>query len=335
MPLPPRSRRYRKKAPAYKKRGGLRKRAAIKRAGGRRRYGQRIMRYNTMAGLLTNSIWSTKSRALPFRVRAMKAVAAPDIYHRNYSTILQCDAGLQKFVSFGSLNQFQLGEILATVPHTNGPNRCVLENAQTEVTFTNLTNAAAEVMVYDVIMKRDVSADEEFVTTTGTYQWDTIESAITAGAQAAAGIAPAGSDPSEYIGASPFDSQVFKSRFTVAKRAHVMLASGASHRHQQMVSLNKVLDQTVVDTNGGVYLKGVSYATLLLVRGVGAYAPDAPPAGDGTTNSLFLSVVTSLRCKYSYVQDVTNTVHYHNAPLPTGTTNTRNIGSGAYEAVAP
>lgn len=334
-------RRPRRQAPkrAAVKRAGLRKSAAIRRAGGRRKYASKIIRYNTMAGLLTNSIWMSKGRKLPFRVRAMKAVAAPDIYQANYGQVVQVGNGVQKFVSFASLTGDQLNTIANKTP-AGAPNRVLIENCQTEVTFTNTTNAALEVEVYDIVPKRDVFDEMYIKTDNGTYPWSYIEDAIEAGCLAGAQLSPAASSPANFIGASPFDSQIFKAYFAVAKRAHVMLASGASHRHQQMVGTNKLIDQSVIagaSALGGsikTYIKGYTYATLLLVRGVAAYNPSAEPAGDATTNGAFLNVVTSVRVKYTFVTDNTNTLNYTNV-LTTGVPNVRNIGSGAYEALSP
>jgi len=113
-----------------------------------------------------------------------------------------------------------------------------------------------------------------------------------------------------------------------------MLASGATHRHQQMVGINKLLDRSLVDDAGLEYIQGYTYLTLLNIRGVGAYNPSAEPAGEATVNGLWINVVTSLRIKYTFVTDNTNSLHYTNV-LTTGTPNVRNIGSGAYEALTP
>lgn len=326
----PRHRRYAKKAPAYKRKAALRKSVALRRAGGRKKYGMKVMRYNTMAGLLTNSLWKYSARRLPYRIKAMKAVGAPDIYHQNFGEAISCIPGSQKFRFYATCRQAQLKSILDSTP-SGAPNRVCLESAQSELTFTNIMNAAVEVELYDIFLKRDVPTLSQFTTTSGTYSWLTIEGAIKVGAQAASGIAPAGSDPTEAIGATPFDSPVFKDYCRVVRKSHVMLASGASHRHQSLIGLNKLITRTAAGNEDLTLLKGVSYGTLLVVRGVGGYAPEA---GTGTTNNAILSVITSVRIKYTFVTDNTNTIHYNNQ-LDDEVPNVRNIGSGAYELVNP
>lgn len=330
-----RGRRYggvKKSAPkrAVVRRAGARKARAVRSAGGRSGYRKMIQ---SASGLMTNSLWSYRARALPFRVRAMKAVGAPDIYHQNYAQVLNTATGLQTYTSFPSVTPAQLKAISGNTP-SGAPNRVLIQNAQTEITFTNVNNTSCEVELYDIFFKRDLSIGANITTTLGNYTIEDIDEMIANGAKASANIAPGGSDVSRYIGASPFDSQPFKNYCRVVKRTHVMLASGASHRHQALIGVNKLGDESIIGNDDLTYLKGFTYATLMYVRGVGAYDP-TDVTGGATVNGVFLNVVTSVRIKYTYVTDNTNTIHYNNQPLPLGLPNVRNPGSGAYEALSP
>lgn len=327
-----RRRLYKKKSAPKRsavRRAGVRKASALR---GRRRAaagGYRKL-IQSAAGLMTNSLWAWRGGRLSPRVRMMKAVASPNIQHKNYAATLSSVPGLQVFTSFPTLNGVDLHDLQQLVPH-NEPNRLVIENSQTEITFTNSNNCAVEVELYDIVFKRDVAVDQTLNTNVGTYTYTTIDQMIQAGARAGSGTAPGGTDVSRFIGASPFDSQPFKDYCRVVKRTHIMLASGASHRHQQQVGVNKLIDASIASDLTKAYVKGFSYATLLYARGVAAYAPDEPPVGGPTTNGVFLNIATSTRVKYTYVQDTTSNVHYNNVPLPTAMPNVRNIGSGAYE----
>lgn len=312
---------------AYVRRAGIRKGRAIRRAGGRSGYRKLIQ---SMAGMVTNSLWSYKGPRLSPRVRAMKMVGSPNIQHKNFATTLSSVAGLQVYASYGTLIGIDLTALQQAVPH-NEPNRLVVESSQTEITLTNSNNCAAEIELYDVMFKRDVSVDQTLNTNSGTYTFTTIDQMWEQGAKASAGEPPGGTDVSRYIGASPFDSQPFKTFCRVVKRTHVMLASGASHRHQSQIGINKLIDASLASDLTKAYVKGFSYATLIVARGVAAYAPADPPVGGSTVNSVFINVATATRIKYTYVQDVTQNVHYNNYPLSTSTVNVRNIGSGAYE----
>lgn len=327
-----RRRLAKKSAPkrAVVRRAGIRKAGAKRRAGGAAGYRKLIQ---SASGLMTNSLWSYRARALPFRVRAMKAVGAPDVYHQNFAQVLNTATGLQTYTSYPSVTPTQLKAISGLTP-SGAPNRVLIQSAQTEITFTNVNNTSCEVELYDIFFKRDVSVGANITTSVDNYPIENIDDMIKNGSKASAGIVLGGSDVSRYIGASPFDSQPFKNYCRVVKRTHVMLASGASHRHQALIGINKLGDESIIGNDDLTYLKGFTYATLMYVRGVGAYDP-TDVTGGPTVNGCFLNVVTSVRIKYTYVTDSTNTVHYNNQPLPLGLPNVRNPGSGQYEPLSP
>lgn len=330
-----RGRRYggaKKSAPkrAAQRRAGVRKASAMR---ARRSPGGYRKLIQSAAGLMTNSLWSYKSRPLPFRIRALKAVGAPDVFHQNYAQVLNTVSGLQAYTSFPTCTPAQLKSISESTP-SGQPNRVCIESAQTEITFTNVNNTSCEVELYDIFFKRDLSVGANITSGGNNYAFDNIDEMIKVGCQAGSSIAPGGTDVSRYIGASPFDSQPFKNFCRVVKRTHVMLASGASHRHQALIGINKLGEESVIGNDDLTYIKGFTYATLLYVRGVGAYDP-ADVTGGATTNGVFLNVVTSTRIKYTFVTDNTNSITYNNMPLPLGIPNVRNPVSGAYEALSP
>ncbi|ALE29738.1 putative capsid protein [Lake Sarah-associated circular molecule 12] len=323
----------------YRKKGSKPKRVLMpytparkyKKRGGRSTAGRLI---TTMAGLLTNSTWTQKARKLGFQARAMRAVGAPNIYHANFALPVVVPPGLQDFISFPTLQRTQLQAILSSVPQSSGLNRALIQSAQTELTFTNVTNAPVQVEMYDIMFRRDLSTDALVVNNGNNFTFATIEEMIKSGCQAANGIAPGGTDVSSYIGASAYDSQIFKDYCRVVKRQHVLLASGATHRHQSNIGINKIIDESVGANEDLIYVKGYTYATLILTRGVGAFDATAS-VPNSTTNGAFLNFVTSVRIKYTWVADTTNSVYYHNLPLHTGVPNVRNTGSGAYESETP
>lgn len=294
-----------------------------------------VRRYRAAAGTITNSLWAHgRGTRLPKRVLAMKRVGAPDIYHANFSETVVTPTGLQQFKSYGSLFRSQLQVLNGIAGNQSAPNRVLIESAQTELSFTNLTNAAVEVELYDIVFKRDVPATTTLSLAAGTYIFSSYpENMITQGIKAAASIAPGSlTDPSQYVGASPFDSQFFKDYCQVKQKSHVMLASGATHRHQTLAKINRVADQSIVGNQNLNYIKGFSYTTLLCIRGAGVRVNDT---FDTTTNASTLNVVSSLRIKWTYVQDVTSNAVYNNDLPADIAASVRNIGSGAIELVSP
>lgn len=321
----------------YKKKAAAKRKPAMKRkAGYRRRAPVRSKAFQTSAGGLTQDVWSYGRRQLPARIKAMKAVSAPDILTGNYAENLVVTAGVQNFRSYASLQPPQLKQILDLISN-NSMNRAVVQTCQTELTFTNNTNAAVELEIMDVLFNRDIpSQGFEFTNSAFTYPVPipTIENLIEVGCKAASGTNPAGSSVSEIVGASPFDSPLFKAYCRVAKRTHVILSSAGSHRHTQLVNLNKIAERAVQGTTDTFkYLRGWTYATLVKVKGVAGYAPESTPT-TATVTPCFVQMYSSSRIKFSWVADNTQTVNYVNT-LVDDIPNVRNIGSGAYEPISP
>lgn len=302
---------------------------------GRRRRLPLVRRYRTAAGAITNSLWAFgRGARLPRQVQALRRVGAPDIYQDNFAETVSTQVGLQTFKSYGSLLRAQLTSLASIAGNQSAPNRILLESAQTEITFTNITNAAVEVELYDIVFKRDVPATTTVALAAGSYIFNsTPENMITEGTKAASGVPPSSlTDPSTYIGASPFDSQFFKDYCMVKQKSHVMLASGATHRHQTLAKINRVAEQAIVGNQNLNYVKGFSYCTLLCVRGAAAAILESD---DSTTNQATLNVVTSLRMKYTWCSDVNYSAYYHNNLSTDAVTQVRNIGNGAIESVTP
>lgn len=293
-----------------------------------------VKRYRSVAGGITNSLWTYGRRRIPKQVLALRRVGAPDIYQDNYQETVSTQSGLQKFISFGSLFQSQIQTLNGVAGNQQAPNRVLIESAQTELTFTNITSAAVEVEIYDIKFKRDIPNTTNVALAAGSYIFNsTPENMISEGAKAAASLASSSStDPSLFRGASPFDSQFFKDNCRVVQKSHVMLASGATHRHQQMVKVNRVASQTLTGNQTLAYLKDFSYTTLLCIRGVPVGILEAD---DTTSSQSTLNVVSSLRIKWTFVQDVTSNLIAHNNLAVSAATQVRNIGNGAIELVTP
>jgi len=293
-----------------------------------------VRRINSVSGGVSNSRFYHGRRRLTKQVLALRRVGAPDTWQDNFSDTVSTQVGLQKFISFGSLLRSQLQQLNSLAGNQGAPNRVLVETASTELTFTNITNAAVEVDIYDIKFKRDIPNTTTVALAAGTYIFNSYpENMITEGAKAAASIAPASlTDPSLYRGAIPYDSQFFKDNCKVIQKTQVMLSSGATHRHQQNVKLNRIASQTVVGNESLSYIKDFSYTTLLCIRGVPVGIAESD---DTTTTQSTLNIVSSLRIKWTFVQDATSNLVYNNALPVAGDTQVRNIGNGAIESVTP
>lgn len=307
--------------------------AAVRRP--RRRAAARSQRFNTNAGSLTQDVFSYGRKYLPARIKAMKGVAAPDLWTANFAENILVTAGTQGFYTYGSLQPQQLKSILDSVPN-GAMNRAIVETCQTELTFTNNANVAVELEIYDVMFKRDVPNTLSFSNNTWTYNVaaPSITNLIEYGCKGITNANPLGTPVSIKIGVSPFDSPLFKSYCKVGKRTNVILSSAGSHRHVQLMHINKIAERGIEGSTNSYYsLRGWSYATLVKVKGVAGYAPEATPV-TATVTPTFVQMYSSLRVKYSYVADNTNSATYTNT-LVEEIPNIRNIGSGIYEPVGP
>lgn len=293
----------------------------------------RPMRYVSAAGSITNSLWSFGRRRASKQVLAMRRVGAPDVQLRNYAQQIQVAQNTQRFVSFEGCSPAQLLSLLTTAGNQNSPNRALVESSMNELTFTNPTNGPLELEIYDIVFKRDVPNGFNLTLSSGTYSIvGSVEGMIAGGILAGGQYGPTSTaKPDQIIGASPYDSQLFKDYCKVSKRSHVLLSSGASHRHQVINKVNRVIDQSIA-SGDLTYIKGWSYAVLINVRGIAGY-DDTPLSALSGVNKTTLDVVTTSRIKYTYVQDVSNTLYYTNSLTGETEVQVRNIGNGAIEYI--
>lgn len=292
------------------------------------------LRYYTQAGQFTNSLWRYGQRnRVSKQVLAMKRVGAPDELVINGGSLIQPpNPGYQTYVSFPILPQERLTELNQIAGNQSAPNRVLVESVLSELTFTNLSNAAAEVEMYDIICKRDVLESASIsIGETAYITPGSVEDYIRVGVNAAAGR-PADSNYSAIVGTSPYDSQFFQTYFKVVRKQHVMLGSGASHRHQSMLKINKVINQSLAGSSDLALIKGYTHIVLLQVRGVAGYDTVTEL---GTPPKVSLNSVFTQRIKYTFVQDVNSSLTVTDTLSHANPVSIRNTGNGAIEAVSP
>lgn len=336
---------YRRKAVSTKPRAMKPKRKAYKRPlrKGAPRYARkpRVNRYRSAAGAFTNSLFKWMLQRPTARVKALKRVGTPDIFQINQGTDISPNVGYQLFRDYFALNVPRLKQLAATVPGGAGdtqPNlkRFIVENVQTELTLTNQSNAAAEIEIYDIVCRRDVDASWTITTGGNTYiAAGQPSSYVEIGCDIASGALPT-SGQEQIIGASPYDSQLFKDYFRVVRKTHVMLLSGGTHRHSAQHMVNGIVETALLNDNTAM-LKGLTIGSMLCVRGVAAInmGPEGSPLT--TSNNPKINVLYNERVKFTWVADSTQTVYYHdNLPHSASTdVEVRNIGSGALENPSP
>lgn len=259
------------------------------------------------------------------QTKAMKMVGAPNFTIYNGQSTLLAEAGFQNFGSIVWDDTDRLYGLIAAASPTTGsminvqPSRFLLESTFGELLFTNSTNMACEVEIYDIVLKQDlpyypttrVGAQPGGSPATASG-WDpTPQGAWVLGASLASGAQIAGTQ-ANVIGSSPFDSQLFKDHFAVHKRTLVQMPLGSVHRHFVQKKHNRLVTQAhTYDEVIGAW-RGITSYTMYVVRGYPVQLSGELGAGS-TTASCQLNLVQSVRCKWTYVQDATAGAVYNDA----------------------
>lgn len=290
-----------------------------------------------LQGQISSSRFGLSAKVTP-QVKALKRVGAPNVKVTQYPYQIQVPFGFQ---AQGSNVLYPVGDINAMISTitaaTTGSKRMVLESAQSEITFTNSSNASAEIELYDLVLKHDLSVAPTFTVNSLPYSPVPFpESYWQQGTLAAEGaVGSTTPAPSTFIGSTPFDSVLFKDYFKVMKRTKVMLPQGGTHRHHVSLKPSKLIDQFMLSTAGaGIYaLRGLTQYTMITCKGV--------PISDTTlstptTASVLLDVIQSVRYKWTWVSDTTSTGYFVDSLSTPAAVNTSvlSLGSGLFTPVA-
>lgn len=306
-------------------------RLARRKAGGRRLLKGRSNKMVSRAGLLTTSSMVSSFRATP-QVSAMCKVAAPNANVYQSAVTLNSPFGFQGATAWAWFSRDTLSTIGTQFSTgTSSPRRYVLDSMIGDLTLTNNSTATSEVMIYDIVCKRDIPYTQSWIMGAGTYSgynsnpvgyWN-------AGVDAGSG-APSGSNRADYIGSTPFDSQFFRDYFKVVKRTDVILQQGGSHRHAVVLSPRKLIDESVYGQITQYGLKGYTMFTMVVHKGTPVSDVSGATATIGESQ---LGVVQNWRIKYFWVADTTNTLFYQDTLTTPATASIINVGSGQPEAV--
>jgi hypothetical protein len=295
-------------------------------------------RVKAQIGQLSQSMYRLGARVTP-QVKALKRVGAANVSVNQRVVQINTDFGFQTSQSFWHFSVPEIQTIIATVPtsSTAGATRCVLESAQNQITFTNSSNSSAEVEIYDLVLKKDLLSAPSFTVNSQSYVPQATPSSYwIQGSLASEGVTGGTSPaPSQFIGASPFDSLLFKDYFKVHKRTAVMLPQGSTHRHSVLIKPSRLINQFELSTGGaGSFgIRGLTVFTMLVVKGVPISDVDADAP---TTSSIRLDCIQGTRYKWTWVADTSATGYYtDNLTTPAAAdTSILNIGSGAFVPAA-
>jgi len=263
------------------------------------------------SGIATKSSYSSKSKPTK-QVATIKLIGAPNINSTQASRTMQVDAGFQGYQTLAWADNdelYRLSAMQTTLQSTPIP-RFVYNSLQGELLFTNATNMACEIEIYDIVAKRDINYEMNYrIPSSGAaFPWPQStpvgawEIGVSLGNNEGTLLSPR---LSQYIGCSPYDSQVFKDYFTVKKRTLVQMPLGAVHRHTVNISPNKLISGSLYNNDLTYGWKGLTTWTMWVVKGY----PVATTEGEATTASCEMLCVQSVRTKFNWVADATVTVY--------------------------
>lgn len=202
--------------------------------------------------------------------------------------------------------------------------KCLIHSGYTESKFTNQEKGNVELVLYDIIPKRDISN----AALAGNYDvlssWNVGLNDVTYANNAGSASTPGKSN----LGSTPFDSVLFCQYYTVIKKTKVMMSQGSSHIHRVRTVWNGMLDHSFSEAY--TYLRGKTIITLAVINGM--------PLNDQTTKTNIavgvatVDVVTNSRIVYQGYLNNNFTYDFSDGQQSVTTPYLMDEGSGEAEA---
>lgn len=249
------------------------------------------------------------------RVATKKKVTAANYYVTNNAYQILANEGFQEIADQPFQSLVDLKQIALNVPNTSGipPAEYVLESTVGEFMITNSSLATAYVDIYDVIRKRDVGIANNTTQSPGQAWQSGVADENNGGILAY-----------RNINSLPTDSRLLKDYFKIVRRTHVGLAQGATHRHSVKLKANELIDTALLKSVSGD-IAGVTVYTMISVYGQPASVPEAGV----TTAKIALDIVRTVRYKYTWVADNTNSFVFVDNLITTAGEEVVSAGAGA------
>lgn len=264
-------------------------------------------------GMITQTAF-TLSKPANKKVEAMELVVPTKVYTQNSPFPFSCQAGFQNAVSSASLDTVHLNQLngllpVNLTPYNAGTQRLVIKSHDTDFVMTNNTNATVELDIYDIVLRQDLSntsratVNAQFYNLSGSPENYWAQGTLASEGQAT-GVTP---PPSQLLGVTPYDSQFFKDFFKVLQKKTIHMPLGAGHRHSVNLRPNQLITQTMLTNNAIAGWSGLTVFTMFVLRG---FPLTDTVAGDVTTSSANLAIVTSQRTRYCFVSDTASSGYY-------------------------
>ena len=238
-------------------------------------------------------------------VKIMKKTNAPNHVINNFSGSLAWAVGRQNATQFMYFDNNQMTNVIAQLPAStsvgNLNRRFLIDKFQSEVTFSNGTNASCYVHVYDIMYKNEMDATDTTINTPA-VAWNTGEAQ-----QGGAGIGIIGTDPRKI--------DTFKTNYKILKLSKHFMKPGDIHKHHCNVNYNRLINETRIVNS--TYYGGFSLACMIVAHGTPATNDAVPPVVSTTAGQIALTFSNKYIYRYS-LDNQQNTQIIQSFQQPTG-----------------
>jgi len=310
------------------------------------------------SGLITVSNFNLAKRKTT-QIRELEYNGTPNIYTVQNFGNYYCAGGQQKIFSYANMVSDDLFFIRTLTPAGSSGNevgaRWVLDSYLSELSLSNTSNASVELSIYEITLKRDILKSLVYDPTGGSSSavYTIAPNGGAGGSQTQTStlppeqywyygslinnnIAPTSSILPNYpsfLGASPYDSQLFRDYFNVKSKKTILLQQGGSHRHFTTIRANEMMDDAFIVTNQSIIgMKGFTTYTMVVAKGFPCTTGIVEDNDIATTTPIQISAVQTRRYKYTWVQDQTNNNFTQQQLSTPPNPPIVNIGNGQIEA---
>lgn len=170
----------------------------------------------------------------------------------------------------------------------NQTNKFLLKNCSAEVLMTNQDSGNAQIILYDIVARRDLASSANITTPASAWQNSYGDEG---GVNANATI----------VGTTPFSSDLFTQFYKVVKMTYLTLGQGQSHTHRLKFDANKIIDGEYIQYNPNGF-KGLTCFTMMVVNGM-PYNDTATKTQVSTGNTA-IDFIFRKQYSYTWKQDV-------------------------------
>lgn len=242
-----------------------------------------------------SSFYYRKSK-VPRGFRSTIKALSKNYYVWNGSARLTGTPGAQAPAVLQSLFHYTDLNAISQKVNSNQTNKVLFQSVSSEALLTNQDTGNVNVVLYDIIARRDLSTQTNLATPLAAWQNS---------------YSDEGGSNANYsvIGATPFSSDLFTQFFKVVKVTHITLGQGQSHTHRIKYTPNRLVDGELINynTNG---LKQLTCFTMAVAYGM--------PYNDSTTKSQVSTGATAIdfvvrkQYQYTWQQDLDTTFSVSN-----------------------